>query len=70
MVLIKHNFLKSDIFFNPMFVPGFSGAGSRGRVQVLEISKTWTRTLDPDPGLGPWTLDPDPENLGPEKLGP
>ena len=23
-------------------------------------SKTWTRTLDPDPGPGPWTLHPDP----------
>ena len=38
MVLIKHNSLKSDIFFNPIFVPGFqgqgfSGSGSRVRVQ-------------------------------------
>ena len=24
MVLIKHNYLKSDIFFNPIFIPGFS----------------------------------------------
>ena len=39
-------------------------------------SKTWTRTLDPDPGLGPWTLDPGPrpwtwtlKNLDPEKPG-
>ena len=52
MVLIKHNYLKSDIFFNPIFIPGFSGSGSRVqgpgsesgsgsgsrvRVQVLEI---------------------------------
>ena len=26
MVLIKHNSLKSDIFFNPIFTPGFSGS--------------------------------------------
>ena len=37
----------------------------------MATSKTWTRTLDPDPrtgprtmdldpGPGPWTLDPDP----------
>ena len=37
MVLIKHDYLKSDIFFNPIFVPGFSGSrflGSGSRVQV------------------------------------
>ena len=42
----------------------------------MATSKTWTRTLDPDPG--PWTLDPDsdPEpwtrtlkKLDPEKPG-
>ena len=53
MVLIKHNYLKSDIFFNPIFIPGFSGSrffrvqvfqgpgfsgsGSRVQVQVLEV---------------------------------
>ena len=26
MVLIKHNSLKSDTFFNPIFIPGFSGS--------------------------------------------
>ena len=26
MVLIKHNYLKSDIFFNPIFIVGFSGS--------------------------------------------
>ena len=40
----------------------------------LLSSKTWTRTLDPDPGSGPWTraltLEPDPENLDPEMPGP
>ena len=38
MVLIKHNYLKSDIFFDPIFIPGFSGSrflrsGSRIRIQ-------------------------------------
>ena len=36
MVLIKHNYLKSDIFFNPIFIAGFSGSrflGSGSRVQ-------------------------------------
>ena len=35
MVLIKHNSLKSDIFFNPIFIPGFSGS-RLFRVQVFE----------------------------------
>ena len=46
MVLIKHNYIKSDIFFNPLnytrffwvevFVgPGFSGSGSR--IQVFRV---------------------------------
>ena len=26
MVLIKHNYLKSDISFNYIFIPGFSGS--------------------------------------------
>ena len=26
MVLIKHNYLKSDIFFNPIFIADFSGS--------------------------------------------
>ena len=30
----------------------------------MATSKTWTRTLDPDPGPRPWTPDMDPE-LGP-----
>ena len=48
MVFVKHNSLKSDIFFNPIFFPGFSGSrffrvqvfqglgfsGSRSRVRV------------------------------------
>ena len=43
MVFIKHNSLKSDIYFNPIFIPGFSGpcfsgSESRVRVQVLEVA--------------------------------
>ena len=26
MVFVKHNSLKSDIFFNPIFISGFSGS--------------------------------------------
>ena len=33
MVFVKRNSLKSDIFFNPIFIPGFSGSGSRVWVQ-------------------------------------
>ena len=40
MVFVKHNSLKSDIFFNPIFIPGFQGPGfseSRFfRVQVFQ----------------------------------
>ena len=52
MVFVKHNSLKSYIFFNPIFIPGFSesrffriqviqdpGSGPRARVQVLEVAK-------------------------------
>ena len=35
MVFIKHNSLKSDIFFNPIFIPGFSGSRFF-RVQVFQ----------------------------------
>ena len=39
MVLIKHNYLKSDIFFNPIFIPGFSGSRFfRVRIQVFEVA--------------------------------
>ena len=43
MVIIKHNYLKSDIFFNPIFIPDFSGSrflgsGSRVLVQVIEVA--------------------------------
>ena len=35
MVFIKHNSLKSDIFFNPIFIPCFSGS-KFFRVQVFQ----------------------------------
>ena len=44
MVLIKHNYLKSDIFFNSIFIPGFSESRFfrvqvfRVRVQVIEVA--------------------------------
>ena len=36
-------------------------------VIIGATSKTWTQILDPDPGSGPWTLDPDLEKPGPWK---
>ena len=35
MVFVKHNSLKSDILFNPIFIPGFSGSRIF-RVQVFQ----------------------------------
>ena len=35
MIFIKHNSLKSDKFFNPIFIPGFSGS-MFFRVQVFQ----------------------------------
>ena len=35
MVFIKHNSLKSDIFVNPIFIPGFSGS-SFFKIQVFQ----------------------------------
>ena len=54
MVLVKHSYLKSDIFLNPIFIPGFPGSrflgsGSRGRVQGLGPG-SWSRVQGPDPG--------------------
>ena len=50
MVFVKHNSLKSNIFFNPIFIPGFSGSGSRVRVQGPESG---SRVQGPGPGSGP-----------------
>ena len=56
MVFVKHNSLKSDIFFNPIFFPGFSGSGSRvqgpspqSRVRV-QSPGPWSRVQGPGPG--------------------
>ena len=35
MIFVKHNSLKSGIFFNPIFIPGFSGSRFF-RVQVFQ----------------------------------
>ena len=35
MVFVKHNSLRSDIFFNSIFIPGFSGSRFF-RVQVFQ----------------------------------
>ena len=48
MVFVKHNSLKSDIFFNPIFFPGFSGSRFF-RVQV-QGPGPGSRVLVEDPG--------------------
>ena len=50
MVLIKHNFLKSDIFFNPIFIPGFS----RSRFFKVQVFQ------GPGPGSGSRVQGPGP----------
>ena len=49
MVFVKHNSLKSDIFFNPIFIPGFSGSGSR--VQGPG-PRSGSKAQSPGPGSG------------------
>ena len=52
MVFVKHNSLKSDIFFNPIFIPGFSGSRFF-RAQVLQgpgFSGSGSRVQGPGPG--------------------
>ena len=49
MVFIKHNSLKSGIFFNPIFIPGFSGPRIF-RVQVFQglgFSRSESRVQGP-----------------------
>ena len=46
MVFIKHNSLKSDIFVNPIFIPGFSGS-SFFKIQVFRVQ------VFQGPGQGP-----------------
>ena len=52
MVFVKHNSLKSDILFNPIFIPGFSGSRIF-RVQVFQgpgFSGSGVRIQGPGPG--------------------
>ena len=53
MVFVKHNSLKSYIFFNPIFIPGFSGSRFF-RVQVFQgpgfSGSKFFRVQDPGPG--------------------
>ena len=47
MVFMKHNSLKSDVFFNPIFIPCFSGSRFF-RVQIFQgpgpgLSRSWSR---------------------------
>ena len=54
MVFVKHNSLKSDIFFNPIFIPGFSGSRFF-RVQVFQgpgFSGSGSRVQGPDQNPG------------------
>ena len=55
MVFVKHNPLKSDIFFNPIFIPGFSGSRFF-RVQVFQrpgFLGSGSRVQVQGPGPGP-----------------
>ena len=69
MVFVKHNSLKSDIFFNPTFIPGFSGSRFF-KVQVFQGpgpgsgsgSVSESRVQGPGPGSGSrvWVQGPGP----------
>ena len=50
MVLIKHNYLKSEIFFNPIFIPGFSGSRFF-MVQVFRVQVFRVRVQGPGSGF-------------------
>ena len=66
MVLIKLNSLKSDIFFNSIFIPGFSRSRFF-RVQVLRVRAqglgpgSRVRVKGPDPGSGSRVQGPGPD---------
>ena len=58
MVLIKHNSLKVDIFFNPIFIPGYQGPGfSESRFFMVQVfhgpgfSGSGSRVQGPGPGF-------------------
>ena len=50
MVLIKHNYLKPDMFFNPIFIPGFSGSRFF-RAHVFRV-RVRVQGLGQGPGFG------------------
>ena len=52
MVFVKHNSLKSDISFNPIFIPGFSGSRFF-RIQVFQGPSPGSGSRVQGPGLGP-----------------
>ena len=52
MVFAKHNSLKSDIFFNPIFIPGFSESRFF-RVQVFQGAGPGSGSRVQGPGPGP-----------------
>ena len=50
MVFVKHKSLKSDTFFNPIFIPDFSGSRFfrvqiQGPVQILEVAQWFMLNL-------------------------
>ena len=49
MVFVKHNSLQSDIFFNPIFIPGFSRSRFF-RVQVFRVQDFRVPIQGPGPG--------------------
>ena len=51
MVFVKHNSLKSDKFFNPIFIPGFLGS-KFFRVQVFKDPGPGSRVRVQGPGSG------------------
>ena len=50
MGFVKHNFLNSDVFFNPTFIPGFTGSRFF-RVQVFQGPAPGSRVEGPGPGF-------------------
>ena len=50
MVFVKHNSLKSDILFNPIFIPGFSGSRFF-RIQVFQGPGSGSSVQGPGPGF-------------------
>ena len=59
MVFVKHDSLKSYIFFNPIFIPGFSGSRFF-RVQVFQDPESGSRVQGPGSGSGSRVQGPGP----------